>query len=113
MMEEKLRKETGVIPGQLTAAFATYALALVMNGDLTGAVVHLEHSIRYRRQMPSFSKLVLYTPLLYWSAIDFLQGQYQDALAKLQRLLDDREEQYGKNDTESKRYAFACLNFQR
>lgn len=98
-------KRTKVVTSQLVAAYSEMGRVLIMTGDLDHADELIKESVRLRRQMPNFSKLQLFSPIMFTSYIQVLKCQYAEAEAQLLEALGDREMEYQmQDDIKSKRY---------
>lgn len=102
-IRKKLYDEDGVISNQLTTSYTTVARALIMANQLDKAEELINESRRLRRALPKFSKLHLFTPLVYESLMDYVKGNYADAVMRLTEALEDRQEVYGHDDEVGKR----------
>lgn len=77
---------------------------LIMAGNIQRADSLIKESVRLRKQMPNFTRLQLYSPIIFTSYIQLLQGKFEDAETELLNALRDREVEYNtKDDTKSKR----------
>ena len=74
-----------------------------MNDELEEAERLLTKSIELRKQMPKFTNLQLYTPIVALSHIELSRGHLSEAEARLLEALGVREEAYGFDDCESVR----------
>lgn len=93
----------GVKTNQLATCYTAVGRALIMANRLDEAEEHIKESMRLRRAGQGFSKLQLFTPLVYHSLIDYVKGDYADAVMKLTQALEDRQEAYGVDDRVGKR----------
>jgi tetratricopeptide (TPR) repeat protein len=96
-------ERTQVVDSQYVASYSELGRIMIMNGELDEAERLIQESARLRRQLPHFTRLHLYSPILFYSYIEVIRGQFESAEAHLLQALRDREAKYGKNDTESKR----------
>lgn len=92
-----------VITGQYVAAYTELGRILIATNDLDEAAELINESERLRRQMPHFSRLQLFSPILFYSHIELIRGEYAAAEQHLLEALRDRQMHYGLDDHESKR----------
>lgn len=102
-IREQLYTESGVPDSQIVASYASAGLTYIMNGKYDEAEQFVNKSITLRKQMPNFSRLQLYSPLVYLSLIYLYRGKREDAAGYLLEALGDREVEYGIDDHESMR----------
>ncbi|RDW58870.1 hypothetical protein BP6252_13346 [Coleophoma cylindrospora] len=105
----KLRQEsyaiTKEVDATLAAGYGHLAEALALNGLFGKAKEMFEKSIEVRRQMPNFTPLQLFTPLLGLGQIACYEGNYTQAGKYLHDALRDRVSQFGENDSQGGRQA--------
>lgn len=102
-IRQEIYANTNVVFSQLVASYATLGRVKAMTGQLTEARALINESIRLRKQIPKFSQLQLYTPLVYLAFVEFKEGKMELARTHLTRALEHREEEYGKDDVKSPR----------
>ena len=102
-IREQLFTESGIPDSQIAASYASAGLTYLMNGRDDEAEQFVNKSITLRKQMPSFSRLQLYSPLVYLSLISLHRGKLEDAADFLLEALGDREAEYGIDDHVSMR----------
>ncbi|KAI3319610.1 TPR-like protein [Xylariaceae sp. AK1471] len=103
-INEEVYQRTKIITSQLVAAYTELGRVLIMAGNLERASYLIKQSIKLRKKMANFSRLQLYSPIIFNSYIQLLKGDYDEAERELLGALKDREEAYKtKDDTKSKR----------
>ncbi|MCJ1383271.1 hypothetical protein MMC17_006384 [Xylographa soralifera] len=102
-IRERLFLETGVPDSQIAASYTSMGLTYLMNGRFDKAEELVNQSITIRSQMQNFSRLQLYSPLMYLSLIYLYTGNSEVAADQLLEALHDREVMYGIDDHESMR----------
>lgn len=102
-LNQQYFETTKVVDSQYVAAYTGFARILIMNEELEEAERLIKESERLRRSLPHFTRLHLYSPILFYSYIEIIRGQYDSAETHLLQALGDRETRYGRDDTESKR----------
>lgn len=102
-IREQLFEETGIPDSQIAASYASMGLTYLMNGRFLKAEEFINKSITVRKQMQNYSRLQLYSPLVYLSLIYLYTGQSEEAASRLLEALRDREVKYGIDDFESMR----------
>jgi tetratricopeptide (TPR) repeat protein len=105
-MRKKMLKEDGVITNQLATTHTIVARALIMQDKIDEAETFIRESIRLRKATPDFSKLHLFTPLIWQALIYYRRENYESALECLEQALRDRWQLYGKNDKVGKRSVY-------
>ncbi len=102
-INQEIYRTTGRIQSQLVASYTELARVLIMINELDEAGKLIKESVRLRQQMPNFSRLQLYSSIIFSSYIENIRGEYKTAEAHLLEALRDRESVYGKDDRESSR----------
>ncbi len=102
-INSEIYKTSGVITSQIVASYTELGRVMIMDNELEEAERLIKESARLRRQMPHFSRLQLFSPILFFSYIENLRGQFKQAEKHLLEALRDRELEYGKDDRESDR----------
>ncbi|MCJ1412921.1 hypothetical protein MMC19_007021 [Ptychographa xylographoides] len=102
-IRERLLLKTGVPDSQIAASYTSMGLTYLMNRRFDKAEELVNQSITIRSQMHNFSRLQLYSPLMYLSLIYLYTGNSEIAADQLLEGLHDREVKYGIDDHESMR----------
>lgn len=102
-INDEIYKASGVVTSQIVASYTELGRVMIMNNELEEAERLIKESGRLRRQSPHFSRLQLFSPILFYSYIENLKGQFKEAEKHLLEALRDRELEYGKDDRESNR----------
>lgn len=102
-IREQLYTESGIPDSQIVASYASAGLTYLMNGRDDEAEQFVNRSMTFRKQIPNFSRLQLYSPLVYLSLIYLYRGKCEDAANYLLEALGDRTLKYGVDDHESMR----------
>ena len=102
-IREQLFAESGVPDSQIVASYTSAGLTYLMSGRYDEAEQFVNKSMALRKQMPNFTRLQLYSPLVYLSLIYLYRGKCEDAADYLLEALGDRKLKYGTDDHESMR----------
>jgi exonuclease VII large subunit len=103
-IREQVFAETQTPDSHIAAAYTETGKAMIMNGMFNEAREMIQKSVDSRKQMANFSRLQLYTPLLYTSIIHLCEDNHQGAAEALLEAARDREVEYGVDDQQSPRY---------
>jgi hypothetical protein len=102
-IREKVFAETKSPDSHIAAAYTETGKAMIMNEMFDEAREMIAKSVEMRKQMANYSRLQLYTPLLYLSVIHMCEGNYKGAAEALLEAARDREVEYGIDDQQSPR----------
>lgn len=94
---------TGELTPFLTATYNTLGQAYGMNRLCEKALLYLDKSVEFRRQMPNFQKDWLFSPYYHMGVVHHSTGNFDEAAKILQEAIADREEALGPNDRVSSR----------
>jgi tetratricopeptide (TPR) repeat protein len=103
VIREQIFAQTNEISAKLAAGYSETAQAMMANGLFSKAKEMLEKSIDLRRQMPKFTELQLFSPLLHLALCYWHERNYDKADNLLLKALRDRGAKFGKDDTEGRR----------
>jgi hypothetical protein len=104
-LEEELRAETGKDTAALAGAYNDLAHALSMNKLYAKGIPLLQRSKAIREGLEGFKPSWNYSPLHEMGLNAWLRGSPEEAADCLLQALHDREQELGRNDKESNRYA--------
>ena len=78
-IREQLFAVSGIPDSQIVASYASAGLTYLMNRRDEEAEQFVNKSMALRKQMPNYSRLQLYSPLVYLSLISLYRGKLEDA----------------------------------